>query len=386
MTDRDAADAADTRAGVRLIFAGEGMNAGPYLGEGWHGPEDTHRWTDGFSSVVRLPPMRPSAQFALTLQCWPLRVGGITQRVTVEWNGSVLLDCQPNLNVPAAVIVPGDLVNAHAENVLTLHHPDARSPAELESGNGDNRTLALGFTRLDLAPLDITPFATPHFLPRVAAPADKGEARAVVEVFQSLGQNCDLGLFQRNYGTDPFGLLRFASIFPDRLVDGLRRRFAGIGIEEKLSFKAPKPGGELIGRHAEYGLDYHTFKNEGEVSVETFTTTEARRLNYLARLFIEQLENNEKIFLRVEHFELQEEALALHLLLQSYNSRNRLILLQAAPESAPELIGRVMRVRPGLYRGYLSSISDETRERPRPLFEEWLTLCATVVAFDRSLS
>jgi hypothetical protein len=369
---------------IRLTFSVEGSNADPYLGDGWQNAEFGHRWTDGLRSVLRLPPLRARDWFALTLQGWALNIGGVTpaQTLTVVLNGTSLRRLQLDGGMPMTIAIPGDLVRADSENILVLDHPEAARPSELQPGHGDTRLLSLAFQRLEIEPLDEPLSLAPRLLAKAASPDGAAEQKAVAEAFQSLGQSCDVGVFQRLAGAEPFGLLRFAGIFPVQLIQGLRTRFAGVGDADKLSFFTPPNSQEFHGKHSIYGLDYHTFKMAGETDVAALAAKEAQRLNYLARLFFEQLENDEKIFLRVGDFTTPEEALALHLLLRTYHPCARLLLLQAAPAHAPERIGRVIELRPGLYRGYLSRPSDLPVSHSAQLFEEWMQLCATVVSYE----
>ena len=52
--------------------------------------------------------------------------------------------------------------------------------------------------------------------------------RELVVHFESLGDNCELGLVQRRAGVEPLGLLRFAGVPLRNLVRGLNARFANI--------------------------------------------------------------------------------------------------------------------------------------------------------------
>jgi hypothetical protein len=362
---------------IRLTFAARG-NCEPYLGEGWHGPENTHRWTDGQSSTVKLPPLRGRPWFALTMQFSPLGINGLTQRLTVLLNGAQVKRYEPSSSGSFTLVLPGALVRADGENILSLDHPDAARPSEIVAGNSDSRMLALAFQSLELTSLDEPLFLAPHLLAEAEPPATEADARVLVEQFQSLGKNCDLGMLQRRYGAEPFGLLRFAAIRPEALVMGLKTRFAGIGDVAKLRIYLPPDGQEYSGRHDDYQLDYHTFKNKEEIGVDALAASEAQRLNYLARLLIEQLENDEKIFLRHESFDTPGEALTLHRIMRGYNPQARLLLLNPAPDHAPERAGRVLKLRGGLYRGYLSRAPEPT------VYEQWLKLCATVVAHERA--
>ena len=368
----------------RLNFASPSSNADAYLGEGWHGAETQHRWTDGFTSVVRLPPLRASAGFLLTLKCRPLALGRAAQRLTVTLNGVELTRVSLDDYAVILLRVSGHLVSDAQDNRLVFDHPDAARPNEIEPGNPDDRSLALAFLSLECEALDDFVFDSPKLLPAVAPPTDYAEAKAMVEAFQSLGKNCDLGLLQRKFGAEPFGLLRFAAISPDRLTMALKTRFEGIGDVDKLTLFLEWDGRHYQGRHADYGLDYHTFLPVDATPVEELTKKEALRLKYLARLLIEQLENDEKIFLRQESFETTEEAVALHRLMRKYNPRARLFLVSLVRPEAPERVGRVVELRPGLYRGYLPRLSDPSRTPDRPIFEEWTPLCAAVLAYENA--
>ena len=370
-----------TESALHLNFSAEVNDVEPWLGQGWHGAEVGHRWTDGVSSVLRLPAFPAHPWFVLTLQCWPFNHGDLVQTLTIEMNGVTLHQYQPRGTIPNALVVPGELVRADGENVLVFHHPHAASPAHTHPGAHDARTLALAFQKLSFEPLDVPLHLAPRMLPEVKIPTEVAEGKAVVLEFQSLGRHCALGNVQRHFGAEPFGLLRFANIFPDALVTGLRMRFADIGDLDKLSFITFENSRELQGRHSVYGLDYHTFRFVDEIDVEAFAVTEAKRLAYLARLFIEQIENDEKIFVRLLDFQSDAEALALHQLLRAYNSRARLLILGGPPDHARERGGRVIELRPGLYRGYFTTTSDQTIG-PSPDPQEWLRLLAAVVAYE----
>jgi hypothetical protein len=367
---------------LHLNFTAEASNVEPWLGEGWHGAEAGHRWTDGVRSVLRTPPFPAQSWFVLTIQCWPFNPDDLVQTLTVELNGVALHEYQPLAPIPHAIAVPGELVRADGENVLVFHHPHAASPALKQPGGQDARTLALAFQKLSFEPLDNPFHAVPRVLAEVEGPDDPAEAKAVVEAFQSLGLHCGLGVAQRHYKTDPQGLFRFAGLWAAPLIHGLTSRFASIGDLDKLSFRTHNGGWELQGRHSVYLLDYHTERRAEETDIPEFTRKEAQRLAYLARLLIEQLENDEKIFVRLANFQTPGEALALHRLLCAYNPRARLLIVEGPPERAPERAGRVIELRPGLYRGYFAHTTNPASPT-HPAPEEWLRLCATVVAYER---
>ena len=65
--------------------------------------------------------------------------------------------------------------------------------------------------------------------------ADSLADRDLVLRFESLGDNCELGLVQRAAGVEPLGLLRFADSSLDRLVRLLDARADGIAEPSKVA-------------------------------------------------------------------------------------------------------------------------------------------------------
>ena len=309
----------------------------------------------------------------MTLDCDPAHPPAIRCDLALEFNGVSLGVLQPRRGIPQRIIVPGGLVSDVQENTLVCHNPNIVVPA----GGDESLALAMAWRRLEMAPDDVTLFDPPEALPE---PEDIAAlpVQAVVSLYQGLGRNCELGIFQRQCGAEPIGLLRFSSVFADRLVQGLRTRFAGIDALDELSLVAPRPGGELMGRQASYGLSYHTFRNERDVDVEALRVKEAQRLGYLARLLVEQIENDEKIFVRRGEFETEGEFRALHQLLRVFNPQARLLLVQEAPRDEPERAGRVERLAPNLYRGFLSKFADPARVPASLVYGDWLKVCATL--------
>ena len=358
-----------------VVDFAQGGNSEAFAREGWRGGEPRHRWSFGGRNLLVLPPMARSRQFALTLDCDPSQPPSVTQQLALELNGVSLGALQPRRGVPQQVIVPGDIVSDAQDNMLVCLNANLSTSA----GGEQSRALALAWRRLELSPDDATLFDPPETLPEpeniAALPV-----QTIVSLYQSLGQNCELGLFQRRCGAEPLGLLRFSSIFPDRLVQALRNRFAGVDAAAEFSLVAPRPGGELMGRQARFGLSYHTFKKENEVEIEALKVKELQRLGYLARLFVEQLENDEKIFVRLGDFEPEGEFRALHHLLRAFNPQARLLLVQPAPARA----GQVERLGPNLYRGFLSSFADPARVPSTLSVEDWLKVCATLYLDQRA--
>ncbi len=120
----------------------------------------------------------------------------------------------------------------------------------------------------------------------------------IMLAFESLGDNCEFGFVQRHAGIEPLGLLRFAGIHLDQLVNGLATKFPDLGsIDAIRVYPAGSPGRrELMVHETSIDMRYHTFIREGEVDPDEFREREARRLGFLRRKLLDDLAVGEKIW------------------------------------------------------------------------------------------
>ena len=118
---------------------------------GWSGAEDWGVWSEGL--VSRAGWISPSRQdYRLRIGAFPLCVPDRRQEMTVKVNGQEIAryrwqECElweSEIPIPASAVRVG-------WNEVTLEYAYALSPAEVTGGqNGDQRMLAVGFTRLEV--------------------------------------------------------------------------------------------------------------------------------------------------------------------------------------------------------------------------------------------
>jgi hypothetical protein len=128
---------------------------------------------------------------------------------------------------------------------------------------------------------------------------------ALLADFQSLGDNCEFGLLQRFCGSEPLGLLRFASTPLEGLLAALADGFAQAGRAEDLEIRSD-PHGQCRVHIPTYGISYHTFQpaappeaawlNPG--SAARLRTEHAKRLRYLKRSLLADLRSGRRLLLR----------------------------------------------------------------------------------------
>lgn len=368
---------------VSILFSRENGNCSDYVRTGWSAAEPGFRWSEGEKSVLALPPIGASPLYVLTCSCGPYDTPGRNkQELGIEINGLEVYRGRPDNAVPNAILVPGHMLSPVRENIIALHNHDVCVTRQVDPPGANTQYPAFAWYSLDL-----TPYRQDEFMPPVLLPEptrDGADISKIATAFQSLGQSCEFGLFQRRCQAEPLGLMRFASVWPFALYQALAERFNKIDDLDMLSLEASAPGGELMGYHAIYGLDYHTFIFEGSVDVAQVTANESKRLGYLARMMIEQLETNDKFFVRRGGFSERTELRALHMAMRHYHADARLLYVDEAPPGARNLAGRVEWLAPGLYKGYLDRFAPPENAHDLS-FDVWLRICETVFRFDACL-
>jgi hypothetical protein len=111
--------------------------------------------------------------------------------------------------------------------------------------------------------------------------------------FESLGDNCELGLVQRRVGVEPLGLLRFAGAPVRHLISALDLRLEGIA--DPATVHVYQENGEHMIRLSKYDFNYHTHLKSGEADPEALRRQQVGTVGFLTRKFIADLESGEKI-------------------------------------------------------------------------------------------
>jgi hypothetical protein len=169
--------------------------------------------------------------------------------------------------------IPPKAVGAHGSLLIELTYDPSPSPVELGLRDDDNRRLAFMLRELRLVRVAPRPIVDATALPPLSIPepstprretiiaATGLDPRTLTLQFESLGHNCEFGLFQRHLEAEPLGLLRFAGITLDNLLDGLRRGFADVG-DEIVVRTLPSNNGKLeyMVYDDRYKLGLHSFR------------------------------------------------------------------------------------------------------------------------------
>jgi hypothetical protein len=215
--------------------------------------------------------------------------------------------------------------------------------------------------------------------------------RDLVMQFESLGGRglgCEFGIFQRDCGAEPLGLLRWADMPYAGLLSALRSRFDGVGSEEHTELfvsKVTGGRGEYCTRDRRDMMFMRVFVYEDQAPFEKMKVSAFNRLKFLTRKLIEDLEEGSKIFVfRVTDRDLTEREIDdLHAAMRGYGDNT---LLYVRYEDADHPNGTVEVVKPGLMVGYMDrfKISRTGQLSAAPPTASWIAVCRNAYALWRA--
>jgi len=221
----------------------------------------------------------------------------------------------------------------------------------------------------------------------------------LVKNFESLGDNCEIGVVKKKFNDDTGGLLRwaFSSDF-SLLLDALNNRFQGL-----YQFENLRPWSEQMVLDIKYNIAFHShihsvetnnayiFKDSKEQRIKIYHP-EFSKIQSLRDRLINNLETASKIFvykrnkysiyqeLAIEQDKppeafkslplTDEEVTQLHHSLTSYNKKNRILVVGIANDKQP---GEVWEASPNVFYAAITKLAPY-RNAYKSQYEEWLTI------------
>jgi hypothetical protein len=190
--------------------------------------------------------------------------------------------------------------------------------------------------------------------------------------FENLGENCEFGLVQRRCSAEPLGLLRFSSTPLPQLIKAMKARFEGVGRPEYVEVKVSDSGREYMVMDRNFGFLYHPWIKLGEAEPSEIHHRECRRLPFLTKKLIDDLEYAEKIFVfKGMEPPAETDVRQLFGTMQEYGPTT---LLWVALQNEGNPAGRVKEIAPGLLKGYIDRFAPGENAHDLS-FETWVDIC-----------
>ena len=199
---------------------------------------------------------------------------------------------------------------------------------------------------------------------------------AILQRFESLGDNCEFGMMQRHYGVERFSLLRWGSFVGGfaGLLTAVRFHFVNVGANVDHHIN----GNEYISHDMTYGIVFHTDKMVGTIDPDKLVANERVRIAYLARNLVDELREGSGIFVYKREKGIDEaQVRELHAALRAIGPVR---LLWVVPAMDPAQVGMVERIGPDLIRAYIDRFSPDEAVLSYCSHEVWLQICQAAIA------
>ena len=384
-----------------ITFGTDG-NSFRYQLSGWSAVEKSFTWTGKSASHLLLPATMQSGPYLLELHVAPFsHKGGVSsRRLETSVNGIQVGASEVVRQARLAYVVADKIVRPREPIRLTFSFPDAAKPTDiLDSGAHPALTFSLSRLRLTTLPSNLIanvrrmtpildrdmrvdsnapdryPAPSPNLLQNIRKLTGL-DASDLMLNFESLGQSCEFGLLQRRCGAEPLGLFRFSSTFLDHLQRGIDCGFVGLGESDSIGIHLTThpTNPEFYVTEKNYELLYHTYVYAGQATPDGVHAQQTRKLQFLKRKFLEDIQDGQKIFVRTcrREFNAAEEMIPLFMALNR-DRANILLWVVYADETHPT--GSVESIATGLFIGYIDTFAPEA-DASNLSVDAWLSICA----------
>jgi hypothetical protein len=201
----------------------------------------------------------------------------------------------------------------------------------------------------------------------------------LLQQFESLGENCDLGVVQRAVGLEPFGLFRFAACDAAGILKLLRARLEPLCEPEDLILEEVGPRREYWLKSRAFPFESHTNRYAPQDEAAVVRAGEIEKMRYLKAHFLQDLARGRRLLVYKGKSELATmRELAAQLQTLGPNS-----LLWVDVAGATQEPGSVERESAALLRGYVSRFGTYEDDPSLPV-EEWVRVCAAAFRLWRN--
>jgi len=200
-----------------------------------------------------------------------------------------------------------------------------------------------------------------------------------MQQFESLGENCDLGVVQRAVGLEAFGLFRFAACDAAGVAALVRTRFAPLCVPGDLWLDVVGPEREYWVKSKSSSFEAHTNRHADRDAATVVLQGEIEKASHLTARLLRDLSRGSKLCVfkgRSDLHTIRDLASAL----QAHGPNCLLWVKVADGERAP---GIVERDSSELLLGYVSHYGTYDGAPSLPV-EEWVAMCANAYRLWRN--
>lgn len=199
------------------------------------------------------------------------------------------------------------------------------------------------------------------------------ENKYCLSKFCSLGVNCEFGMAQRRFHSEPVDLLRWANPTPDVLIKLFMSKFDRIADANEIEIR-PDERDEFFVLHKSYNCRWHAWTKVGELSPEAILGRELRRIPFLAKKLIDELRSGERIFIVKQAGVTRYVAQEILNAMRDYGQPRLVYVTDGAPVN-------VSRVSDDLLHGTIPKFADgRFVGGPTLAGYDWLALCQRALA------
>lgn len=286
----------------------------------------------------------------------------------------VLLDARANADQrtePVLFVNPARLAERRGDWVTAVvRWCEARQ--QFPDGSDVQRGLYLALIRV----LETDPPAYDALLRGENFSFGEDQLRALLLGFESLGgsgagDGCEFGRLQRSHGAEPVGLLRWATLHVDQLIQALNNRFAGLDDPATLSVE-PHDGQWDVGDSV-YGVRIQSGFLVAGIPQEHAVQAVLPHLSFLRQKLITDLQAGNRVFvLKCAGGISRDDIDRLSQSLRDYGSP---VILCVCPATAENPEGSILRVAPGVLLGFIDFMS---RGAEADRADAWIALCQQI--------
>jgi hypothetical protein len=197
------------------------------------------------------------------------------------------------------------------------------------------------------------------------------DLNALMLRFESLGDNCEFGLVQREYGAEPLGLMRWTRCTLGSLMFALDDRFSALGDPRRMVVHRFKE--EYLITDQSYHFSYHPHVRIADMEEEELLDREKTRIAFLRTKLLDDLTDAEKIFVFKENAHISHASA--RRLLRKLRAFGPNRLLYVVPTIDPSLAGTAQCLEDGLARGYTEGFGVYETLPDGIRFDTWAAIC-----------